>query len=327
MTEVEVWKDVPFNDNYQISSFGQIFSKRRKKILSTSNGGDYPRVRISNKNHKVHRLVWGTFKGEIPDDLVVRHIDGDRTNCRLSNLDIGTKSDNKIDHLKFRDEAGFTDEISHIEGEEWRSSGYDGYEVSNFGRIKSLKRSHEKILKPHNRNGYVGYCLMISSKPITMCAHTLVYDAFIGRIPKGKIVRHLDGDRKNNKVENLALGSHRDNVLDDRKNGIRPVSSTPEIAKQVIELRNQKKTAGQIAEELNISKAAVSNILYNGAWKAGSPTFTGRDAQKAKAMRKFTEEEKKQILELNSQGVSIREIHRITGIHRKQISKFLKSQL
>lgn len=35
---------------------------------------------------KVCELVWGTFKGEIPDGYEVTHIDGNKQNNRLDNL-------------------------------------------------------------------------------------------------------------------------------------------------------------------------------------------------------------------------------------------------
>lgn len=42
----------------------------------------------------IHRLVWETFKGEIPEGMVIDHIDGNRSNNSLSNLRLVTQSEN-----------------------------------------------------------------------------------------------------------------------------------------------------------------------------------------------------------------------------------------
>lgn len=43
---------------------------------------------------RLHRLLWRTFRGEIPEGLVVNHIDGCKTNNALENLEIVTVKEN-----------------------------------------------------------------------------------------------------------------------------------------------------------------------------------------------------------------------------------------
>lgn len=45
----------------------------------------------------VHRAVFAAFHGDIPDGLEIRHVDGDPTNNRVTNLAVGTTADNKED--------------------------------------------------------------------------------------------------------------------------------------------------------------------------------------------------------------------------------------
>lgn len=98
--------------------------------------------------------------------------------------------------------------------------GYEGlYEVSNYGRVKSLERKvnsrygihrtiNKKILKPNINSG--GYCVVrIGGK--TNSIHTLVYEAFIGKIPKGYYVNHIDENKANNAVWNLNLLTAKEN--------------------------------------------------------------------------------------------------------------------
>ena len=46
------------------------------------------------KGYRVHRLVYRTFVGPIPDDMVIDHIDGDRNNNNIANLRYVTPSEN-----------------------------------------------------------------------------------------------------------------------------------------------------------------------------------------------------------------------------------------
>lgn len=45
----------------------------------------------------LHRVVFRTFNGEIPPDMEVDHINGIRTDCRLSNLRLLTPKQNCIE--------------------------------------------------------------------------------------------------------------------------------------------------------------------------------------------------------------------------------------
>lgn len=111
----EYWKDIPnYTGYYQASKNGNIRSVDRSiirngvkvnikgTVLKSSTGeNDYPTVVLSkdgkNKTWYVHDLVAITFIGPKPKGSVVRHITNIKTNCKLSNLEYGTSSDNASD--------------------------------------------------------------------------------------------------------------------------------------------------------------------------------------------------------------------------------------
>ena len=99
----------------------------------------------------------------------------------------------------------------------WRDvNGYNGkYQVSNFGRVKSLAKrvwngqnwwiQPEKILKPQVcRNGYLEVSLSDGhSNQKKHLIHRLVAAAFIPNPNNFPVVNHKDENRQNNNVENL----------------------------------------------------------------------------------------------------------------------------
>ena len=105
----------------------------------------------------------------------------------------------------------------NYENEIWRDiKGFEGlYQVSNLGRVKSLKRSYrvkEKILKPYTNSwGYYQVGLHKNSIRKMYLVHRLVWEAFNGHIPEGLQVNHLDERPINNRLENLNLMTCKEN--------------------------------------------------------------------------------------------------------------------
>ena len=94
--------------------------------------------------------------------------------------------------------------------------GYEGmYEISNYGRVKSLKNNKEYILKPSlDLNGYVIVSLSNEGIKKTKTIHQLVAIAFLNHIADGMklIVNHKDFNRQNNHVDNLEIILQRNNA-------------------------------------------------------------------------------------------------------------------
>ena len=92
----------------------------------------------------------------------------------------------------------------------WKPIGYEGYEVSNLGRIKSYKydKTNGKIMKPYkNTKGYLQIDLQIDGRKrenrVHLSVHRLVAIAFIPNPDNLPQVNHKDEDKTNNCVDNL----------------------------------------------------------------------------------------------------------------------------
>lgn len=101
----EVWKPIPEYDGvYWVSDFGRVKSlgndkSRKEKILrSGKDRGGYSQVALYKdgkaKKFLVHRLVWESFNGPIPKGYEINHINEEKTDCRLENLNLMTRKEN-----------------------------------------------------------------------------------------------------------------------------------------------------------------------------------------------------------------------------------------
>jgi hypothetical protein len=116
--------------------------------------------------------------------------------------------------------------------ENWRPVfGFEGlYEVSSFGRIRSLGRPpvcgkhggrgfRECILRAHSvSKGHLRVKLR-QGQETKFFVHTLVLTAFVGPCPQGMECRHLDGNPANNRLGNLKWGTPEENWADRRRHG------------------------------------------------------------------------------------------------------------
>ena len=90
--------------------------------------------------------------------------------------------------------------------EEWRPVvGYEGlYEVSDFGRVKSLHKANEKIMKQYyGRGGYLRIDLHKDKKKKSYPVHKLVWEAIKGKVPDDFDIDHRNFRRDDNRIENL----------------------------------------------------------------------------------------------------------------------------
>lgn len=173
--------------------------------------------------------------------------------------------------------------------ESWRPvKGYEGlYEISNRGRVKSLKRivkrgNHtlqipETILKIHiNRWGYPHCSLNKNGKSKTHTIHRLVASAFIDKSHEGLEVNHIDGNKENNSVENLEWVTRTENIrhafsnnLMVRHKGYKNGSAilddekVKEIKRHILE---GKMYSREIARKYGVSLTCITHIKTNNTW-------------------------------------------------------------
>lgn len=88
---MEVWKQYPFNPDFEVSSFGRV-----RKLITPEDTNGYKRIRCRHKGKRVfvHEMVLATFLGARPKGLHINHKDGNPSNNNVTNLEYATASEN-----------------------------------------------------------------------------------------------------------------------------------------------------------------------------------------------------------------------------------------
>lgn len=99
---MELWVPIKDFDGYEVSSNGRIKNSKTGRILRTQiNSRGYTQVCIRKNNkqyaQRVHRLVANSFYDTDREDLDVNHIDGNKNNNFIGNLELCTRKEN-IEH-------------------------------------------------------------------------------------------------------------------------------------------------------------------------------------------------------------------------------------
>lgn len=110
--------------------------------------------------------------------------------------------------------------------------GYEGsYEASTLGRIRSADRvaaGHHRVpgqilrLNPTQNGYYLRVALSQNGARRTFTVHRLVALTFMGPRPDGMEIRHLNGDGRDCRLDNLAYGTRSENILDQVAHGTHP---------------------------------------------------------------------------------------------------------
>ncbi len=164
---------------------------------------------------------------------------------------------------------------------------FPAYRVSNLGRVQSrwqrifcysgfpeeINDKWVDVLAGKHQKGYMQLVLCDGmGKKKTVRVHNLVARYFIGERPKGRIVRHLDSNPRNNKVSNLSYGTYLDNENDKISNGTwnTRYGGAKITPAQVIEIRHKLQQGARhsdLAVDYGVSRPTITRIANSTTWK------------------------------------------------------------
>lgn len=155
-----------------------------------------------------------------------------------------------------------------VKDEIWKSvSDYPKYEISNMGNV----RRNNKQLNLFIVKRYLSFNVVDGEKRRkSMRVHREVAKAFMGDHPN-MIVRHLDGNPLNCRLDNLAWGTHKDNERDKKRHGRSLMEGKNHRAKiteeDAIFIRRSKLKAKELSQKFNIGYREAWAIKTGRVWE------------------------------------------------------------
>ena len=155
---------------------------------------------------------------------------------------------------------------------------YEDYAVSTLGKVKRITDSKTyksgKILKQNiNYAGYADVTLRSNGKPRNFRVNRLVLTAFRGIPADGYEASHIDGDRRNNTLNNLVWETQEENnkrrIYHGTSKGERNAKSklTENIVREIrAQYEKRKTTYAELGKKYGVSFAQIGHIIKRRQW-------------------------------------------------------------
>ena len=181
----------------------------------------------------------------------------------------------------------------------WKDiSDFEGhYQVSNFGRVKSLERRimsgnpkrggvvmKEKVLRyRYNRKGYASCQLCLNGICKSFAVARLVLTIFIGENKDKPFVNHINCIRDDNRLENLEWVTAKENTQYAYSLGrMKRDEATPKISSSLKEFYSKNDSHHNIMV-VNIEYGAIYKSIKEAATSVGvDPSYFGKQLRKGK---------------------------------------------
>lgn len=154
--------------------------------------------------------------------------------------------------------------------------GFEDYKINQFGEVIN---KHDKMLKHStDRYGYKFVTLYRNKKPNIKYIHRLVALSFIPNPDNKETVNHINGNKGDNKLENLEWATYSENIRHAYKLGLSSVhkqfgekSGTAKLNRQkVAEIRaltaTRKYKQKEIAEMYGVKRETIRKVTNNLSW-------------------------------------------------------------
>lgn len=225
-----MWKPVPEFNTYEASDKGFVRNAKTGKVLKNSvhkDGTGMPCVSLVGDKtyiYEVRYVIASTFLGVdifANPKTKLEYIDGDKFNNSVENI-----------RIKELPSSSNTQEV-------WKpvKDFEDSYAISNLGRVKRLERTETytrsdtkkavtrkvapQIVKVQEKDDYYEINLRNYGKNEWRRVHRMVAEAFISNPNNLPQVNHINGNKHDNRVENLEWCTSQENVQHSLRTGLR----------------------------------------------------------------------------------------------------------
>ena len=187
-----------------------------------------------------------------------------------------------------------------MEQEQWKPiQEFNGeYEVSNLGRVRSMKRYKGVVgrIMPQTiqRTGYYAVTFHMNNKAYCRKVHRLVIEAFTPNPDNLPTINHIDGNKLNNHVSNLEWCTYQENMQHAVRTGLtHPHQWTDEERKQISERNKGQRVSDEQRAKLSAALKGRSRPDVSARQKGKAPSRKAIEA--SIATRKAKAEERKRL--------------------------------
>lgn len=151
--------------------------------------------------------------------------------------------------------------------------GYPNYEVSDRGDVKNV-RTNKTLGRRLDRDGYRNVQLYKNGRGLNHKVHRLVAEAFIESIDGRDQVNHLNGNKEDNRVENLEWCTRSENTRHAYKSGLFKANIAPAISAhtkldrenidEILHMRADGMPVKEIAAAYGVHIASIYRVCRRG---------------------------------------------------------------
>ena len=162
-----------------------------------------------------------------------------------------------------------------MNNEKWMDYLNGIYSISSFGNVSRIAPGQgaivNKILKqPVDNAGYCVTTFCIDGKKMPKRTHAVVAELFLGPRPMSMEINHIDGDKKNNRVDNLEYISKSNNAKHARALGlIGPLLGklSHDNVNQIRQMAKDGVSQGVIGKLFDKKQSHISEIVNYKIWR------------------------------------------------------------
>lgn len=140
------------------------------------------------------------------------------------------------------------------------------HEVSDMGRVRNADTGHILALT-RTKRGYMTVGVFKGQRKV----HRLVLEAFVGPCPDGAETRHLDGNSRNNRLDNLVWGTRTANTADKLAHGRIARGERHGLARlteaQALEALSSNESHTALARRFGVDVTAIYQLRKGKTWK------------------------------------------------------------
>lgn len=165
----------------------------------------------------------------------------------------------------------------YIKDEVWRDiPGYNEYQISNYGRVKSLVKNKPQILaKSISQGKYKVNLYYKTGRCRNELVGRIVCSVFHRMPEENEVIGYLDGNKLNDHAENVFWMTKSESVRNAKNrnryashgvlNGMAKLS--PEKVIQIRNYKSQGKTSAWIGAQFGVSRQVIDKAIKRATWK------------------------------------------------------------